>query len=253
MPLLGLKNLLPLLVTYETLRAGRYFMTGSRGFRALALSLSGLLISACVGIGGETIHLSHSDLKPPASPASGPIALPKQATGGAPDSKIGYATFTVFAIPDGTVRTSDSVGAEFEAQVAEALQRAGYQVQVFDEKPPEGTRAYVAVDIYSINFKNYNWLWPFVPTWGQLTASLSVRHPDGSTPYQKTLSASGHSFCLSGHCAYSHATQQAMTRFLDQVVLEATSQPFANALQVAPPPVAIAPEPAAPVTEPVKP
>ena len=105
--------------------------------RALATLFLTLVTSGCVGIFGETVSLSHDELKPPANPASGPIAMPKVAHGGPINRDIGYATVTVFGFTDGTIYTPDPVGVEMGAQVADALQGASYDVHTFDGKPPD--------------------------------------------------------------------------------------------------------------------
>lgn len=198
--------------------------------RALAALFLTLVTSGCVGIFGETVSLSHDELKPPANPASGPIAMPKVAHGGPINRDIGYATVTVFGFTDGTIDTPDPVGVEMGAQVADALQGAPSTAS-----PPTPGR---------------DWLWPWVPTWGSMSVELSVHRPDGcSTPYLKMLNAKGHSFCLSGNCAYTRATRMATTRLLDQIVVEATSEPFRNALKMEPAP-SVAQEPSSPPTPP---
>jgi len=65
----------------------------------------------------------------------------------------------------------------------------------------------------------------------------------------RLLDAKGHSFCLSGNCAYTRATRMATTRLLDQIVVEATSEPFRNALKMEPAP-SVAQEPSSPPTPP---
>jgi hypothetical protein len=135
----------------------------------------------------------------------------------------------VFGFTDGTIDTPDPVGVEMGAQVADALQGAP---STASPPTPGG-----------------DWLWPWVPTWGSMSVELSVHRPDGSTPYLKMLNARGHSFCLSGNCAYTRATRMATTRLLDQIVVEATSEPFRNALKMEPAP-SVAQEPSSPPTPP---
>jgi len=108
-------------------------MPGTWLLRALGAAALVLSATGCVGIGGETISLSHEKLRTPPSPASGAIPMPRSAEDvRGQKSRIGRATITVFAITSGSVVTRTPIGDEVSLQVADALRAAGYEVQILD-------------------------------------------------------------------------------------------------------------------------
>lgn len=120
----------------------------------------------CVGIGGETIPVLHDELAAVSGEASGPLKLAQAAddvrkrTG-----RIGRPTFTVFAITTGSIKTKDPVVQEVAEAIADALTHAGYTVEVVDRTDPSTpTGGLVVAKIENFWFKNYNWVWPIVPT-----------------------------------------------------------------------------------------
>ena len=90
------------------------------------------------------------------------------------------------------------------------------------------------VSIDEFHFKNYNWLWPYVPTWGLIGLTLSVRDANGDISFERSFTGKGRSHCLSGNCAFTGATKDAMTRLLDQIVEACSTPDFRDALSEAP-------------------
>ena len=79
------------------------------------------------------------------------------------------------------------------------------------------------VALNEIWFKNYNWLFPFVPTWGDIKITLYIENASGNKLFEKSYEGSGNSYCLSGSCAFKTATKEAMTNVLNLVISDFSS------------------------------
>ncbi len=183
----------------------------------------------CVGIGGETIRLEHAELQAPDRSLSGRVpGLERAEDLRDTQERIGRATVTLFAIPSGSVTTQGHVTEEVVTNVKEGLEAVGYDVDVTDQVP--GNEPCMLVKIDELHFRNYNWLWPYVPTWGHIGLTVEVRRPDGRIAYERSFRASGRSHCLTGACAFTNASRAAMTEVLDQMIADFASQEFRTAM-----------------------
>jgi hypothetical protein len=206
----------------------------------LALAVSCLSLTACVGIGGESVDLGHEPLKVPEAHGSGSVSLVRPAADSRPDmSRIGRATITVFAFTSGNVHTLTPLGEQVADQVEGTLRDAGFDVRRIDgTSSPEPGSSVMSVTIRQLYFRNYNWFWPIVPTWGDIELVVQVRSTQGQLLVEKDLKGSGSSLCLKGSCAFRNATREAMTEVLNQLVAETSTAEFKTAL--APPPAPVA-------------
>jgi hypothetical protein len=211
--------------------------SGIRCLARVAVLVVGLIQVGCVGIGGEEIRLEHDSLRSsvPSTPSSF-VSLVEPAEDRRDDrSRIGRATVTLFAITSGSVQTQKIVGEEVSRNVASALRAAGYRVvtgdrdELLKEKGAPASTPAIVVKIHELYFKNYNWIWPFVPTWGDVRLSLEVWTPGKGRTYQTTVSGSGRSYRLTGHSAFSKAARTAMTEALNELVGAATTESFRSA------------------------
>ena len=142
--------------------------------------------------------------------------------------RIGRATITLFAIPSGDIRMKDPVEQEVIDEVEAGLQAAGFRVERVDAKTAPARS--VAVTISKFSFSNYNWVWPIVPTWGDLEIGLSVKDGSGKTVYNRRFAGSGTSMCLLGNCAFTRATRSAMTAALEELIEAASTDEFRRAV-----------------------
>ena len=199
----------------------------------LASGLSLLCLAGCVGMGTNEIRLMHDALATPTAKAPGQIVMQKTAEDlRATAGRIGHATMTVFAIESGTVTTYSPVEEEVVSHVKEALESVGYQVTLVEPKRVAlKPSRLVKVEIREFSFKNYNWVWPIVPTWGTIELGLVVETAEGRTQFDRSFRGTGSSFCLTGECAFGAATKEALTNVLDQIVQTASSEHFRLALQ----------------------
>lgn len=187
---------------------------------------------ACVGVGGERIPVMHDSLSTPERQFSDGIVVERPAQDlRSNTSRVGRATITVFAITSGSVKTKDPVTDAVVEQIKDAFEAGGYHVTVADKDHARVANApIVEVSIEDFYFRNYNWLWPIVPTWGGIELGLTVSQANGTVVYQRSFRGKGSSLCLSGHCAFKAATRQAMTELLNEIAVVSTTQEFRSAL-----------------------
>lgn len=178
-----------------------------------------VLLSGCVGMGGETVRLSHENLGTPQSQFSETLRLKAPADDvRAERRRIGRATFTVFAITSGSIQTRDSVEEEVLNEVKLALEAGGYRVQVVRGRTPaQDSFPLIKAAVQKLHFRNYNWLFPFVPTWGDIQITLTLEDASGERLFWRSFSGSGTSYQLIGHDAFETATKEAMTDICQQI------------------------------------
>src|SRR4029077_10428465 len=194
---------------------------------AIFLSLMG-----CVGSGGTQVQIAHDALSTPTHSFSESIVMQKSADDGRMGGRIGHATFSLFAIESGDVTSTVPLTEEVATQVSQALESLGYQVTLVDSThPAPNPSSSLKVRINEFYFKNCNWLWPIVPTWGSIALELTLHNPDGRLVYEKLFSGSGNSFCLTGGSAFGAATKEALTKVLNKIVVACSSEEFRQALK----------------------
>ena len=198
--------------------------------------LSGIviaLLSGCAGIGGETIRLSHDDLGTPKRQFSETLQMKSPAADLRTErDRIGRATITVFAITSGSIRTEGRVEEEVANEVKLALEAGGYRVELIREgTTAQGSSPVVKVAIKELWFKNYNWLWPIVPTWGDVEIAITVENASGQQLFERSFKGSGNSLCLTGHCAFETATKKAMTAICQQIRDVVMSEEFRSSIE----------------------
>ena len=140
-----------------------------------------LSLMGCAGQGGTRVDLAHDLLTTPKQRLSESVAMQKSAEDRRESrERIGHATMTLFALESGSVTTTDPVAEGVVMQVKQALESIGYQVTLVDSAHlvpnPSNT---LKVNIKEFYFKNYNWFWPIVPTWGSIELGLTLVAPDG--------------------------------------------------------------------------
>ncbi|MBS3952376.1 MAG: hypothetical protein KGZ88_05450 [Methylomicrobium sp.] len=188
------------------------------------------LITGCVGIGGEQIDLSHEALTTPAQQFSEKLKVENPATDLREEKdRIGRATFTVFAITTGSVRTTNPVDEQMVDQIIEALTSLGYQANKSTNVSANASNAEdpltLKIAINEIWFRNYNWTFPLVPTWGDIDITISLVNSSGNKLFEKSYQGGGSSLCLTGHCGFSNATKEAMTEILNVIISDFSSEP----------------------------
>jgi hypothetical protein len=189
-------------------------------------------LMGCVGAGGTQVQLAHDALSTPTQSFSESILMQKSADDDRMSSRIGHATFTLFAIESGDVTSTTPLTEEVVTHVRQALESLGYQVTLVDSTHPvPNPSSILKVRINKYYFQNYNWLWPIVPTWGSIALELIIQNADGKASYQKSFSGSGNSYCLTGECAFGVAMKEALTEVLNKIVEACSSDEFRHAVK----------------------
>ena len=193
------------------------------------LFISVFSLAGCVGIGGEKITLSHDTLAIPAQKYTEKLVVEKPATDLREEKdRIGRTTITAFAISSGSVTTTTPANQQIVEQIIDALSSIGYQVNKNSSNVVNPLT--LKVSLNEIWFKNYNWLFPLVPTWGDIKITLFLENASGKKLFEKSYEGSGNSLCLSGSCAFGSATKEAMTDVLNKVVADFSSQTVRNSI-----------------------
>ena len=177
-----------------------------------------LLVSGC------SIALNHEELPSPPRTYSDPIAVSSRAEG--LEHRVGWGRCTVFYIPCVPIHIQGDASAEVMQQVSDALQRAGYKVTVVETQAPPNTPE-LKCHVDTFYFNNYTWLFPFVPTWGDIDLTLTLQR--GGQP-EWTQTFHGHGWSANFFDGYSSASNKAMGEILDQMVSAFGSDQFHNAL-----------------------
>ncbi len=203
-------------------------------YLCLLMCSSIVLLTGCVGMGGEQIALSHEALTTPTQKYTENLSVEKTVTDLREEKdRIGRSTFTVFAITTGSVTTTTPVGEQVVEQIVDALSSLGYQVNK-NANGSENTHTtqplMLKVALNEIWFKNYNWFFPLVPTWGDIKITLFLENSMGKKLFEKSYEGGGNSLCLSGHCAFNSATKEAMTEVLNKIIADFSSQPIRSLL-----------------------
>lgn len=192
-----------------------------------------VLLSGCVGIGGETIHLSHDFLGTPPSQFSEKLQLKTPVEDlRAERRRIGRATITAFAITSGSIQTLNPVEEEVLKEVKQALEAGGYGVEVLrGGTPTQGSSPILKAVVHKLHFRNYNYLFPFVPTWGDIEIGLTVEGASGEPLFRRSFSGSGTSYQLKGYDAFVIATKEAMTAICQQIRDMVRSEDFRRIIE----------------------
>lgn len=192
-----------------------------------------LCLMGCVGSGGTQVQIAHDALSTPTQSFSESIVMQKSAEDSRVRGRIGHATTTVFAVESGDVTSTAPLTEEVVTQVKQALESLGYQITLVDSTHPvlNPSSIFLKVRINEFYFKNYNWFWPIVPTWGSIALELTFQNPDGKVLYDKSFGGNGNSYCLTGECAFGAATKEALTEVLNKIVGACSSEEFRQALK----------------------
>lgn len=202
-------------------------------------------LTGCVGIGGEQIALMHEPLAAPSQRYTEKLSIQKPADDLREEKdRIGRATITVFAITSGSITTTSPVEEQVVEQIRDALASLGYQADLPDSGRDVTTQVAplkLKVALNEIWFKNYNWFFPMVPTWGDMKVTLVLENAGGRKLFEKSYEGGGNSLCLTGHCAFETATKEAMTEVLNKITKEFSSQSVRDMITAEYKPVPVAP------------
>ena len=170
---------------------------------ALAIAV-GLLATGCA----TTLQHGALDTKP--VPGKGALGVAARAQN--MKDRIGWGTFTVFAIPVAPVTVTGEADTALMDQIKDAVTQAGYQVKIVDNPSSAGNMPVLTCNVEKFQFKNYTWLFPLVFNWGTIQLDVAVTAPGGNVLWSKTYSAKGN-----GMYDFNTPVNNALTAVLNQM------------------------------------
>lgn len=168
-----------------------------------------------------SIKMQHGALKAPATVRSGVVTTAAKATGA--ETRAGWATLTVFAIPIVPIYVEGDANGAVMNQVHDALRKAGYTPRT----GAVGTGKVLVCRVERLKYRNYTWFFPIVPTWGSATLRVELLS-NGAPVWAKTFTGSGSTLNFAN--GYTASNRRAMTKVGNQMVDAFASDEFHAAL-----------------------
>ena len=183
-------------------------------FAAVAL----LITSGC------TVKLDHKPLTKPAMTQSGAVHVSPKASG--VSERVGWGTFTVFAIPVAPAYFEPAAGENVMKGISDALAISGYSPSITGMV--EGKKRIVC-EVKEPSLRNYTYFFPIVFTWGGLTLDVRVVNSAGATVWNR--SAEGGNFNLYPFGGFEAAGRSSITKALNALANDFSSAEFAAAIR----------------------
>jgi len=186
----------------------------------LALTLAaGLLATGCA------TNLQHGTLNTPLGANKGPLGVIDHAQD--MKNRIGWGTFTVFAIPVAPVTVNGVADKELMNQIKDAVAQAGYDVKMVDGPASAGSLPVLSCKVEKFSFRNYTWLFPAVFNWGTIKLDVAVTAPDGKVLWSKTYTGKGNGFY-----DFDTPVNNALTGILNELSADLSNADFKSAANV---------------------
>jgi hypothetical protein len=135
--------------------------------------------------------------------------------------RIGWGTFTVFAIPIAPVTVSNGPGeARLMEEIQATLKGAGYQVV---EASSAGAAPVLQCDVKTFRFQNYTWLMPIIFTWGTVEVDMRLVSSQGAVIWQRSYKGEK-SDASSFDDAVNSAVEQVLNAFASDVASDEFQQ-----------------------------
>jgi hypothetical protein len=149
------------------------------------------------------------------------------------EAVIGKHTFTVFAIPVGSVNTHQSTPLKqtFAAAVCDALEAAGYELVPASEAPDDAP--VLRGEVNACWWWSYSYFWPVVIQGGENKVSLVLETRDGTPLWQREFSRIEPGVTPGGAYALDLMIKWSMTKLVRDMARECSSEAFKAALQPA--------------------
>jgi hypothetical protein len=186
-------------------------------------------VGALVGsVAGCSVSLKHDPLNTPPQTYNDTVATARQAQG--IDGKVGWGHGTLFYIPIVPIYIvgEKDDNEQVADQIRDALRQVGYNVTTVDPSSAPGGPV-LKCKVNKFWFNNYTWLFPFVPTWGDIELAVSVESPGKGPVWSHTFT--GHGWSANFFNGYTSASSEAMTKILNDMVHEFSSEQFDSAVK----------------------
>jgi hypothetical protein len=136
--------------------------------------------------------------------------------------RIGWGTFTVFAIPVAPVTVNGEADKELMNQLKDAVEQAGYKATLVESANAAGGMPVLSCKVDKFSFRNYCWLFPLVLNWGTITLDTSVTAPDGKVLWHKTYTGKANGFY-----SFDSTVNEALTKVVNDLSSDLQQASFA--------------------------
>ncbi|MGD0259535.1 MAG: hypothetical protein ABSD29_06890 [Verrucomicrobiota bacterium] len=198
--------------------------------------LTALLAAMTVVATGCTATLNHGKFSDIACPPKGPVGVSARAE--KMPHRIGWGTFTVFAIPVAPVTVNGEPDKELMNQFKAAVEHCGYQAKLVQDPGDAAGLPVLSCSVKKFKFRNYTWLFPLVFNWGTVTVEVSVKGPDGTALWSKSYNGKA-----SGLYSFNSTVNKALTVMLNEMIADLARTDFKAATGAKAPPAANVPRP----------
>lgn len=168
------------------------------------LIIAGFLATGC------SATLQHGPLVTTPGTDKGSLAVTGRAQN--MNNRIGWGTFTVFAIPVAPVTLNGEGDVELMNQIKDAVVQAGYQVQTVDIGGAAANMPLLSCNVQKFGFRNYTYFFPLVFNWGTIQLQVSVTSPEGKVLWSKTYTGKGN-----GMYDFNTPVSNALTSILNEL------------------------------------
>jgi len=154
----------------------------------------------------------------------------KPLEGKAQDEVIGKHTFTVFAIPVGSINADETtpVKPSFDKAIRDGLRAAGYDL-VEAARAPAGSPV-LRGEVQDCWWWSYSWFWPLFIQGGQNKVELFLEKPDGTMLWHKKFSRAEPGVSFGGSFGFDLMMKWSMTKLVKDVRDVCASDEFRTAL-----------------------
>ena len=145
------------------------------------------------------------------------------------NTTVGKHTFTVFALPVGSISAHRPVDECVTKAVADGIRSAGYDVKTSVEPPPNA--AVVQPVLSKFNYWSYSWFWPLFFEGGKVSLDLEGG-TSGAVTWNKTYDASSFWLTPVGAFGFDSAIKGDMTKIVVEIQKDTGSTEFREAITV---------------------
>jgi len=181
--------------------------------------LTALVAATALVATGCTTTLKHGKFNDTACAPKGPMGVAAHAD--KMQHRIGWTTFTVFAIPIAPLTVNGEPDRELMNEIKAAVEHSGYQVKLVENPGEAAGLPVLTCSVKKFKFRNYTWLFPLVFNWGTVMLDVSVKSSDGADLWSKSYTAKANGFY-----SFNSTVNKALTRVLNDMIADLASTDF---------------------------
>lgn len=166
--------------------------------------------------------------QPPALASKGKVVYVRPTQYGGVNTMVGKHTFTVFALPVGSIAAHRPVDECTTKAVMDAVTAAGYEARPSSEAP-SGVRQ-LQPTLGRLSYWSYSWFWPLFLEGGGVDLQLSLVDPAGASMWRDSYSARSLWVTPGGAFGFDTAIRGDMTKVVSDIQQKVAARPFEDAL-----------------------